>query len=64
MTHTESLDNIIEGIAILMAQPICEHQDFFTRLATALHQRGYYISAHQRGVHGTELKIVKRPSFG
>lgn len=41
MTSDQSLDKIIEGIATLMAQPICEHRDFGKRLQTAMQDRGY-----------------------
>lgn len=51
---------LVEEVATLLAQDAATHQDFFGNLADILAENGYILEAHQRGIGGAYLQLVKQ----
>ncbi len=50
---------LYESISLILCQMRCTSPSFFEELIEDMNRRGYTIEAHQRGINGTYLKIVK-----
>lgn len=50
----------VTKVAEALANEKAMHANFFYDLARALEKRGYALEAHQRGVGGTHIVLVKK----
>ena len=50
---------LVEEVALLLSQDKATHKDFFFDVSRALLKHGYHLEAHQKGIGGTLILIVK-----
>jgi len=50
---------LVKIVATLLCQEDVTHPAFFWELTEVMRSRGWELQAHQRGIHGTYLHLVK-----